>query len=209
VLVAVWTAVVLFVLGNWVSRVRHDQRLEAVTKPAATIAIGALAMVVSDGAPAAAVVAGLIGFVFCLVGDVALMPQIDNFILGLGAFLIGHFAFVVMFVALGVDRLYLAAVIIGAIAVMGPFVVRRIISGAAAESSSLKLPVTAYFLVITAMAATGWATGLLAAVIGTALFVASDSILGWRAFVAPKPWMALAIMATYHGALIGLALSLA
>lgn len=44
---------------------------------------------------------------------------------------------------------------------------------------------------------------------GLALFVLSDSILGWRQFVGPKRWMPLAVMVTYHGALLGLALTLA
>ena len=33
-------------------------------------------------------------------------------------------------------------------------------------------------------------------------------ILGWRAFVRTHTWMPVAVMVTYHGALIGLALSL-
>ena len=55
----------------------------------------------------------------------------------------------------------------------------------------------------------GVATGRPAAIAGSALFVLSDSILGWRQFVGPKRWMPLAVMVTYHGALLGLALTLA
>jgi len=51
--------------------------------------------------------------------------------------------------------------------------------------------------------------GVPAAIVGSALFVVSDSILGWRQFVAEHRWMPVAIMVTYHGALLGLALTLA
>ena len=43
---------------------------------------------------------------------------------------------------------------------------------------------------------------------GTLLFVISDSILGWARFVRSEPWMPLAVMFTYHGAIGLLALSL-
>jgi len=33
-------------------------------------------------------------------------------------------------------------------------------------------------------------------------------LLGWRQFVRPQAWMSLAVMVTYHGAIVSLALSL-
>ena len=44
--------------------------------------------------------------------------------------------------------------------------------------------------------------------IGVTAFVVSDTILGLEAFVLKRRWMPLAVMVTYHTALIGLALSL-
>ena len=43
---------------------------------------------------------------------------------------------------------------------------------------------------------------------GTTLFVVSDSLLGWRQFVRSHAWMAVAVMVTYHAAIVSLALSL-
>ena len=76
------------------------------------------------------------------------------------------------------------------------------------------MPVQAYLAVISSMAVVGWATGRPAAIAGSALFVTSDAILGWRQFASSstsrgRSWMPLAIMVTYHAALVGLALSLA
>jgi uncharacterized membrane protein YhhN len=209
VLVAVWVFAVVSVSANWVSRVRGNGRLELVSKPLATIAIGLLALVVSDGAPAAAAIAAIVGFALCLAGDVALLPSIDRFVVGLGAFLAGHLAFVVMFFAIGLDRWTLGLVAAIVIAAMSPFVATSVIRGAATKDASLRIPVVAYFAVISTMTIVGWATGLAAACVGATLFMVSDSILGWRKFIEPKRWMPLAVMATYHLALIGLALTLA
>jgi uncharacterized membrane protein YhhN len=209
VLVAVWVLVVVSVSANWLSRVRGNGRLELVSKPLATIAIGLLALTVSDGASTAAMIAAMAGFALCLAGDVALLPSIDRFVVGLGAFLAGHLAFVAMFIALGLDRWTLGLVAAIVIAAMSPFVATSVIRGAVTKDASLRIPVVAYFAVISTMTIVGWATGLAAACAGATLFMVSDSILGWREFIEPKRWMPLAVMATYHLALIGLALSLA
>ncbi len=56
--------------------------------------------------------------------------------------------------------------------------------------------------VTAAGAGNGWA------VVGAALFVTSDTILGWRNFVSRRPWMPLAVMVTYHLGQAGLVASL-
>jgi uncharacterized membrane protein YhhN len=194
--------------ADWWSRWRDDGRVEVVAKPTATVAIGVLGVLVAD-APAGAVAAAAVGFACCLAGDVALLPAVDRFVAGLASFLVGHVAFVVMFVLLGLDRWWLALPAAAGAAVLVLVVGRRIVRGAAAESASLAAPVAAYLAVISTMAVVGWATGRWAALAGTALFVTSDAILGWRQFVRPAAWMPLAVMVTYHAALVGLALSLA
>ena len=55
----------------------------------------------------------------------------------------------------------------------------------------------------------GWATGNWLIMVGSAAFILSDSILGWGQFVFERRWMHLAIMVTYHVAIVSLALSLA
>ncbi len=195
--------------ANWWSRVDDRRRLELATKPLATIAIGVLAVLVADDAvPRGALVAAVVGFVLCLVGDVALLPAVDRFVVGLAAFLAGHLAFVVMFVILGLDRWWLGLCALAAVAAVGLVLGRPILAGARTKDPSLRRPVSAYLAIISSMAVVGWATGRPAAIIGSSLFVLSDSILGWRQFVGGHRWMPVAIMMTYHGALLGLALTL-
>ncbi|MGZ6983012.1 MAG: lysoplasmalogenase family protein, partial [Ilumatobacteraceae bacterium] len=55
----------------------------------------------------------------------------------------------------------------------------------------------------------GWATGNWLIMVGATAFIVSDAILGWGQFVAERSWMHLAIMVTYHVAIVSLALSLA
>ena len=58
------------------------------------------------------------------------------------------------------------------------------------------------------MVAAAAAAGNTWAVAGAVLFLTSDTILGWRQFVAQRPWMPLAIMVTYHLAQAALVISL-
>jgi uncharacterized membrane protein YhhN len=133
---------------------------------------------------------------------------VDRFVVGLASFLAGHLAFVAMFVALGLDHPARLVFAVPIVAVVASSVGRRIVHGARVREPALAAPVTAYLLVILAMALVGWATGRPAAIAGASLFVASDAVLGWERFVEDHRWMHLGIMVTYHGALVGLALSL-
>ena len=130
--------------GNWWSRWRSHQGVELVSKPAATIALAVLAFASADDAPSRALVAGLIGFAFCLIGDVALLPAIDRFVVGLGAFLVGHLAFVVMFVMLGLDAWWLGVMALVAVAAVTAFIGSKVVAGATAKDPGLATPVKAY-----------------------------------------------------------------
>lgn len=205
-------AAVLVAALNWWSRWRGNSRVELVTKPLTTMLIALFAMACAfDGnahASTTSVVAAVVGFVCCLAGDVALLPIVDKFVVGLSSFLVGHLAFVVMSISLGLDRWWL-----GAIALVGTIIVavrlgRRIIAGAVSTSPEYAMPVRAYLVVISSMAVIGWATGRPAALFGSTAFIVSDSVLGWEVFVEQRPWMPVAIMVTYHAALFGLAASL-
>src|SRR4051794_7597486 len=100
-------AAMVVAVANWWSRWRHAGRVEVITKPLATILIAGLAVACAvdgaDHAPRGALVAAIVGFGCCLAGDIALLPIVDRFVVGLGAFLVGHIAFVVMFAQLGFD----------------------------------------------------------------------------------------------------------
>ena len=193
-------------LANWWSRIRPNDRLETWSKPLTTIFVIGLALV--SGAPAEQIVVAVIALALCLAGDVALMPAIDKFVVGLAAFLLGHLVFVVLFVQYGLESAALAGVAVILAALLAATIGNVIVQGAAHADPKLKLPVRAYLVVISSMAVVGWSTTMPWVIAGTTLFVVSDSILGWRQFVNQKPWMSLAVMVTYHGAIASLALSL-
>jgi uncharacterized membrane protein YhhN len=196
-------------IANWWSRWRDDARVELVSKPLATIAVAALAVVAADDVSTGAVVAAVVGFGCCLAGDVALLPAVDRFVTGLVCFLVGHLAFVVMFVLLGLDRWGLGLVALAGAVAVALMAGRPIVAGARSSDPGLAVPVQVYLAIICAMAVVGWSTGRPAALAGSASFVASDAMLGWRQFVRSRRWMPVAVMVTYHGALAGVALSLA
>ena len=84
----------------------------------------------------------------------------------------------------------------------------RIVRAARRKARVLGPAVTAYLLAISVMFCAAMATGNTWAMLGAALFVASDSVLGWRQFVADARWMPVTIMITYHRGQAGLVASL-
>ena len=202
-LVCIATAIVA--ITNWYSRVTVNDRVELISKPLTTI--GAIAIAALADGPRSATIVAVLALVLCLIGDVALLPAVDQFVLGLAAFLLGHIAFIVMFAQRGFDRWTESGVaIVGVAALLGTAAV-PIVRGASAKG--LGIPVRAYLVVISSMCVLGWATGNWLIMLGATAFIVSDSILGWGQFVAERRWMHLAIMVTYHVAIVSLALSLA
>jgi alkenylglycerophosphocholine/alkenylglycerophosphoethanolamine hydrolase len=197
-------------LSNWCSRLpaagARGHRLEQITKPLTTMLV--IAIAATSGAPQAEVVIAVVALTMCLAGDVALMPIVDNFVLGLAAFLVGHVVFIALFVRFGLRHPSLASVAAAGGLGLAVGIGGRIVRGARVKDVALTLPVCAYLVVIIAMMVVGWATGRGWVVAGSLLFVVSDSILGWEEFVDRRPWMPVAVMITYHAAIVSLALSL-
>ncbi|CAB4886661.1 unannotated protein [freshwater metagenome] len=191
---------------NWFTKLRPNPTMETVSKPIATALVMWVA-VAADG-PRTATVLAVVGLVFCLIGDIALLDVVDRFVVGLGSFLIGHLVFIAMFVTLHLHKPLWGIAAAAVLAVHAVTVGRRIIAGAVANKPELTAPVLAYLVIISAMAVVAPMTGRWWAVAGAAAFVLSDTLLGWREFVGKKPWFPLAVMVTYHAALVGLALSL-
>ena len=190
---------------NWYFRLRPSDRGELITKPLTTV--GTIAIAALAGGPPGATTATIVALVLCLIGDVALLPAVDKFVVGLASFLLGHIAFIVMFALRGFDLWALAAVaVVGCGALLGT-IAAPIVRGAKAKG--LGIPVRFYLVVIMAMFVLGWATGNWLIMVGSAAFIISDSILGWGQFVKEHAWIHLAIMMTYHVAIVSLALSLA
>jgi uncharacterized membrane protein YhhN len=202
----VFAAFAVVCICNWVSRVRHLSTVELVTKPVATILAGVLCAV--HGEHTGATTVALVAFALCLAGDVFLLDQVDRFVAGLAAFLLGHLAFVVACAIAGFDHPWWAVVAAAVVAVVVVTVGRRVHAGARRQDPALAIPVAAYLAVISVMTVAAWATGRPAALVGAGAFVLSDSILGSGKFVGERRWTAVAVMVTYHVALGGLALAL-
>ena len=192
---AALTAVVAFV--DWWAVARDDRRTERWAKP--TVVAGLVVVALLAGAadsPAGRWV--LLALALGLVGDVLLLPEVDRFVGGLLAFLLGHLAWVAACVAAGLDRPGLGSV---GVAVVGVALAagRRILPSAHRDGGAgLAGAVAAYMVVIAAMAVAGWATGSLLAGLGASLFVVSDTVLAQARFVAPRRRSGLVVIVTYH-----------
>ena len=197
-------ATAIAAVANWYSRWWQRDSLELYSKPLTTI--GAIVIATLADGPGGATIVTIAGLALCLAGDVALLPAVDRFVAGLVAFLLAHIAFIVMFSMRGFDRWRMAGVAIAGCALLLGTAAVPIVRGAAARGFGL--PVRAYLVVISSMCVLGWATGNWLIMLGSTAFIISDSILGWGQFVAERRWMHLAIMITYHVAIVSLAASL-
>ncbi len=196
-----------FALANWYSRLRHDRRLEYLTKPAALAALVAAAVLLDPADPTRR--AWFVAALICgLAGDVFLMLPSDRFVAGLASFLVGHLFYIAGFMteppSLGAVAVSAAAVAL----VVGPVAVRLLRALRESGHEALAGPVAGYMGVIAAMWVAALASGNPLAGVGGGLFVASDSLIAWDRFVRPLRWAGVVIMLTYHLAQAGLALSL-
>lgn len=188
--------------------VHHDHRVpEYVAKPAAlAFLIGAAVTLDADDATVQAwFVAAL---VLSLLGDVLLMIPRNLFVFGLGAFLLGHLAYVAGMWQAGVTMAGLAvgvALVGAALPVLGVRIVRAV---RRSDEPELAAPVIVYIAVISLMVVSATGTGVILASVGAVLFYASDATIAWTRFVQDFRWGRVAIMVTYHLAQAGLVLSL-
>ncbi len=203
-LAAVVVAIALFVLaavGYVLACERSAGRLIHVTKPL-MMPLLAAAYLLASQSPTYWIVAGLL---LGAVGDTALIePDRGNrFLIGLGAFLLGHLAYVAGLLAPVIRDgspepwMLLAAAVL---AVVGRVVYRQLRPGL----GSMKGPVLIYTAVILAMAL---AALLRAPVVsgpafwlplsGAVFFVVSDTALAYRAFRSPFPYAGQVVAVTY------------
>ena len=194
-------------IANWWSRVVDHRRLELMSKPSALLALLVVAIAIdpADDTVRWWFVAALAA---SLAGDVLLLDSDRFFVAGLAAFLIAHLLYVAGFVAAADWRWGAAGLAVVPMGILLATAGRRIALGAATHASSLLVPVLAYFGAISAMMFAAAAAGNAWAIVGAALFVASDTILGWNRFVRSAAWMPAAIMVTYHLGQLGLVVSL-
>jgi uncharacterized membrane protein YhhN len=194
----IWVLPVLLALVDWYAVARDDRRTETWAKPAVLVSLVAVALVLG----AADSTAGrwlLVALVFGLLGDIALLSEsLPRFRAGLWAFLVGHLAYVVCFVALGLDRP--AWSWLGLVVLAGALVATRGVVPATHRLAGRQLsgPVAVYSAVIGAMLVLAWLTGEPLVALGAAVFVTSDATLSVNRFVRPIPHARLLLMVTYQ-----------
>ena len=206
-----WTFAALFAVfagANWWSRVGAGRRhVELWSKPLALIALIAVAVTL-DPVDQLARAWFVIALCCSLAGDVFLLFGDRYFVPGLVAFLLAHLGYTFGLVAVGdwstAGFVVGAAIMAGLAATVGV----RIVVAAGRKERVLGPAVTGYLLAISLMFCAAMATGNTWAILGAALFVASDSVLGWRQFVSQASWMPVTIMVTYHMGQAGLVASL-
>jgi uncharacterized membrane protein YhhN len=197
---AAWAFAAVFAVAagaNWRSRLADDRRTELWSKPLALVALIGVAATLDPVDPVMRAWF-VVALVCSLAGDVFLLDGDRRFIPGLVAFLLAHVAYTVG-LALAPEWSW-ARFGIGmvAVAVLVGTVGNVIVRGARASSPVLGPAVTGYLVAISLMFCAAAAYGNWWAITGAALFVASDSVLGWRQFVGTARWMPVTVMVTYH-----------
>ncbi len=192
----------LLVLASTVLLLRAEQqglrRQVYVFKPLTTALILVLALATPSPVSSAYQTFVVVGLLFSLAGDVFLMLPSDRFVAGLASFLIAHLFYIAAFHPA-------AGSAISAVALL-PF----LLYGAALlrvlwpHLGRLGGPVLLYAATLLVM---GWqaaeqhlalhTTATLAALVGAALFVVSDSLLAYNRFVRPFRAAQPAVLSTY------------
>lgn len=140
----------------------------------------------------------LIGLLFSLLGDIALMLPVDAFLPGLAAFLLAHLAYIAAFA-----RRARAGSVIWAAFGYGLMAAGLLVWLLPRVPGELRLAVLAYVAVLLAMAA--FAAGARFAAgrglaLGGALFVLSDGLLAWDRFHTPLPLAPVWVLSSYWAA---------
>ena len=151
----------------------------------------------------------LVGLSLSWIGDVALLWPQQGFLPGLLSFLLAHLAYLVAFTREQRVAVWVAA---RTAVRMLPFVVYALIAAAVlwhlwpGVPPALRLPVLAYVLCLSAMAAQTGALALAGGprgrvlALGGALFMLSDALLATNKFAGPLPLANLSILASYWAA---------
>jgi uncharacterized membrane protein YhhN len=201
--VSAW--VVLLIAGaavasiDWLAVATEHRRVEYVAKPLAMVLL--LGVAATAGDPGADIRVWLvIGAALGLVGDIALLGDGEvQFMVGLGAFAVGHLAYAVAALRVGFDPLWALIGLAFMAVLFGYRFASRTVPGARRLGGPvLAVAVVLYAGVITAMAVAAWGTGVVVAGIGAIAFAVSDWVLGHRRFVGPLPGGRLSVIVPYH-----------
>lgn len=192
-------------LVDWWSVWQGRRGLEQFAKPTVMVVLIALALAI-DADPAVAKPLIVLGLVAGLVGDVMLLPRVDRFLVGLGAFLVGHVLYIaalstmdLVFIGL-VGGCFAAAVLM---LYLGWPVVKAVIG------TPYAVPVVLYMAAVCGLVIVGTATHRWPIAIGGVLFATSDGLLGRDRFVRPAPGRRVVVHMLYHLGQAGLVVGLA
>lgn len=180
---------------DWIAVDRRHFRVEYAAKPAVLALLVAVAASGDLGPAKTWIVAAL---ALGLVGDVAIMlaaPRDTDraFFVGLVAFLLGHVAYVIGFVRVGVHPLPLVAGLLVAAGIGG-----LLLPPVGRQVHGRVLATTAYSLAVGAMAGFAAGTELILVAAGGILFVVSDGVLARERFAKPLPRSPLLVAVSYH-----------
>jgi len=198
---------------NWIAVERKWRLTIYISKPVVILALMAWLWLLS-GWKGPLLWFGL-ALVFSLAGDILLLLPASFFLPGLGAFLLGHIAYVVALnrhaPPANWTSLFLLLMGVGLVAWIYP----KIRTGLRAKPGTSRMgpPVLAYSLVLTAMMLSAVLTlfrpewnrpAAIITALGGILFFISDTLLAFDRFAAPIEHGHLLVMVTYHLAQIAL-----
>ena len=184
-LMPVWLCIVA-VAALLVAESRGINRLEWLTKPTAAAAFiwAGISWGALDSSYGQWI---LLGLVLCACGDVLLISKGESrgFMAGIGAFLLGHVAYLLAFLTLDLDMI--AALVTGVLMLVAAvFLLRWLLPNVGAD---FKIPVVVYIVVILLMvvgaAAATFAGNGAAILIGAVAFAVSDISVARNRFIAP------------------------
>ena len=138
----------------------------------------------------------LVGLFFCMLGD----GLLHWFIIGLSFFLIGHIIYIFGFLKQWNFSKLRCLSILPLLAFSFTIGQKLVNTLQQSGQDGLVIPVIFYIVAISTMAWAAFMTGNLYAIIGSLLFVISDSILSWNMFISNVPYSHILIMTTYYAA---------
>jgi uncharacterized membrane protein YhhN len=144
----------------------------------------------------------VVGLLFSVVGDVALMMKGTRwFAGGLGAFLLAHVCYSVGFVGAGIGWAPWQALPALGMVLWAGWLLRRLLPALRERGQGvMAAPVAVYATAISVMVWLAVCSGAPLVVTAAVLFAVSDSALAWNRFVRPLPWRDVIVMATYFTA---------
>lgn len=187
---------------NILGHLLENSEMVKFTKPMLMPALIFLVYLHANGKVTLRILLLCVALIFCWGGDLALMQEGSNyFLMGLGSFLIGHLVYIYVYLKSSFQRPEFRLMPLLPILTFTIFLLAFVIPSVPAD---MKIPVWIYALVITAMACMSRLREGLTSIqsfqwvmMGSLLFVVSDSAIAIDKFHRPLPYDDVIIMSTY------------